>query len=140
MPDSLLDLGAKLTQLKNAFDGTTLRSTVTRVATQGKADALEAVEGDLPGRKFHHWRPKIGARYDLTSDSSATVSGSPVGPFKVLDVGRKRGKKFSRKRKRVIGWGPTKGRNTWDKAAIKITAETPGRFDKEVVKVIERLF
>ena len=100
-------------KLAVVLSGPDLRKTTSRVAYLAKQDALAALDADLPGRKFTHWRPKLGVGYEITSDTTATLAPRPGGPWKVLDEGRSPGGKYSRKRRRFVAWGSTHGRHTW---------------------------
>ena len=124
-------------KLAAVLAGPDLKRITSRVAFLAKQDALQALDGDLPGRKFTHWRPKLGVGYEITSDTTATLAPRPGGPWKVLDEGRSPGGKYSRKRRRFVAWGSTHGRHTWQHAVVyKVGQETPGRVDDEVQKSI----
>ena len=43
-------------------------------------------------------------------------------------------------RRRVVGWGPTRGRDTWSKAGATIAERTPERIHDEVRRTLARLF
>lgn len=138
--DTLAELNAKLSRLTDALEGPSQREVIGRIALAAKNDALTALDRDRPGRKFHNWKPKLSVGYDVTSDTTAVVKPRPSGPWKVLNDGRRRGRKYVRKRKRVIGWGPTKGKDTWTKAHAEIVAKTPNRVDDEVQKHLRKVF
>lgn len=139
MPDDFAALGVKLGKLADAIDGTSKREIVTRVAVLAKKDALNELTADLPKSKFTNWRPKLSVGFELQGNDAALVKPRPGGPWKVLSDGRRRGRKFSRKRKRNVGWGPTSGHGTWQRATDRIEHETPGRVHVEVVKIMRKV-
>lgn len=140
MANDLAALDAKLGRLVDSLDGTSLTALTKSVALAAKNDALDALDADLPARKFTHWRPKLGVGFEVTSEATAEVKPRPSGPWRVLDQGRTRGSKFVRKRRRVIGWGPTKGHDTWATAGHVIEQKTPERVDEGVQHIIRKAF
>ena len=126
-------------KLANVLAGPDLRKITSRVAYLAKQDALQALDSDLPGRKFTNWRPKLSVGYEIESDTTARLFPRPGGPWKVLDAGRSPGGKFVRKRGRFIGWGKTAGKSTWTGDVIPtVGRETPGRVDEAVQAAIRK--
>lgn len=134
----LAALAGKLGAIADALDGTSLRKLTSRVALAAKNDQLAHLDTELPGRKFRNWRPKLGAGYEVISDSAAVLKPRPTGPWKVLTDGRKPGSKQSRKAGRLVAWGATEGRGTWMEGITVIRAETPGRVDEGVQDIIRK--
>lgn len=134
-------LARKAALVADLVSGDHLRGITTRVAVKAKADALTAIDADLPGRKFTNWRPRLGVGFDLEGDGVAVVKPRPGGVAKVLDEGRSPGSRFSRRAGRVVAWGPTAGRSTWTgKAAPTIVERTPERVAHEVHAALAKVF
>jgi len=132
----LVEVAAKLSAV---LAGPDMRRLTFNVAKAAKADALSALDSDLPGRKFTNWRPKLSVGFELDGDTSARLAPRPSGPWKVLDVGRSPGRKYVKKRRRVIGWGATQGKHTWSNDVVPtVGRETPGRVDKEIQASIRK--
>lgn len=137
--DGFGELGRKVDALRSGLDGTALDGIVKRVALAAKKDGETELDRDLPGRKFHNWKPKLGVGFEL-DPAGAVVRPRPNGPSKVLTEGREAGSKFSKRAGRTVGWGPTKGHGTWDTTKARIESETPERVAGEIRSLLARTF
>jgi hypothetical protein len=150
----------KFQALSRDLGGAGLRGVVTRVSVAAKKDIDAKVVRDLGSdRKFSNWgKFKFGSGFDLTSDSTSVVKPRPVGPWFVLEQGRK-GKadafpKGRRRRKvyktpwglrtatRASPWrsGKTKGKGTLTDATKEIGKRTPERIEAETLRAIGKHF
>lgn len=153
MADDFATLNAKVLRFEQSLGKAGLRSITEAVALEAKKDYLSAAEGDLSNRDFSNWhrgRPfQLGARYDLTSDSSASVGPTPrtQGPWKVLTYGRHaddRGgptrQRRGKSRRGPSRIGATRGKGTASKAARMVEERTPRRVSREVSKRLTAAF
>ena len=152
-------LAHKIDAMSQDLEGQGLRKITNSVALAGKFDVLDEVESDIgPDRRMSNWRLKFNAGYEVTSNTTAVLTPRPIGPWYVLNEGR-RGKQEAyprgrRKRKiyrtpwglrtatRGKPWrsGKSRGHNTWDNAVKVIERKTPERVHKETLKVIGKHF
>lgn len=148
---------AKVDRLKAEVDGRALAKKLDEVGKGAKADAAEAVTGDIGDLSMSNWwrgRPiQIAARYDVVSDHEIEVAPTPRsrGPWRVLEEGRRGGsatdlvlvgrvRKSGTRRARSRGrnQGATAGKNTWSDAERLIEERTPDRVSKHVVEAAIR--
>lgn len=153
-------LATKITALQRDLDGRGLRSITNDVAYRGKKDVMTEVVKDLgPDMRMRNWgRFRFGAGYELTSNTSATLTPRPAGPWRVLNFGRygkPRAYPRGRRRKKIYrtpmgprtatqasGWasGRTQGKRTFENAAKVIARRTPERVHEATSKAISKHF
>lgn len=116
------------------------RRILARLGMEGKADYLGEISADIGADlQMSNWRrpPKkritFRARYKVLDDNRVVIAPSPVGPFSVIDVGRRAGES---KRGRIVS--RSRGQGTAARAQNKIIRETPGRARKLVASNIAR--
>ena len=129
MADDLNAMARKLDDLARSLDDPKLNRTV---ADLGRRDILAELDADLPGRRFRRWGVTMDVRVD--GASPARISGSPVAPWKVLDVGRSPGSNGN------VSWGATRGKGTWKDGSEKVADESPKRVDDEVRTILHRIY
>ena len=142
------DLSRKLGRAVDVLDGTAMRTVLTDVGVAAKKDlrveAERTVGTDL---KFSGWPRggKLSSGFEVTSNTTLTLSPRPYGVWVVADRGRKattaprRGKKSSVVTMKTP-WGPrsytkasplhigrTRGHRTLTLARERIEQETPKR-------------
>lgn len=141
MPE-LAAVVAKVEALRRDLDGGALRSIITDVAVEAKADILAEARRDVGADlRMSGWRRiRFGAGFELLDDTTAEIGGRPPGPWGVLEFGRRAGRRHSRKRGRVVGWGPTQGKGTFNRATREISRDAPARIHRATVKAIARHF
>lgn len=133
------DAARRLDDMASALAGDSLRGVTGRVASAARLDVLASVERSLPGRRFSGWKRagQLTARYKVLSDSTATISAAPRGPWVVLSTGRIAGRRATRRgRRKVATWGPTRGKGTWATARRTIVQLTPDRIAAEARKAL----
>ncbi len=115
------------------------KSALTRLGVAAKADAAEAVKGDLGDLSMSNWRRgkpiQIGARFDVkgtTVDVMATPRSR--GPWRVLESGRSAG--VSKRRGRPVS--ASAGKGTWSDAVKLMEDRTPKRAADHVGKVLAK--
>lgn len=132
---------ARLQQLDKQLSGEAQRELVGRVALAAKKDAMTELVKDVGGdKKMSNWKPRLSVGYEVISDHEAEVKGRPGGPWLVLDSGRFPGTKYSRKRKRQVHWGASRGKRTWARAEEVMAMETPRRVSKELHADMAKIF
>lgn len=116
------------------------RRILARLGMEGKKDYLAEISHDIGNDlQMTNWRraPKkqitFRARYKVIDDNRVVIAPSPVGPFSVIDIGRKAG---DSKRGRPVS--RSKGKGTAARAQDKIIQETPGRARKLVASNIAK--
>jgi len=150
-------LGRQVAAIGQEMSGSGQRSILTKVSVEAKKDVDKEVVASLGGdRKFSNWGVRFGSGFEVVSDSRSELKPRPLGPWLVLEKGRK-GKAAAyprgRRRRKVYRtpWGPrvatqanpwrsgkTAGRKVWTKAGKPIVSETPKRFRREINKGLLR--
>ena len=135
-------LSRRVTALSHSLSGAALREITTQVAVEAKKDVgREAVADVGSDLRMSGWgRFRFGSGFELVNDHQALLAPRPNGAWSVLDGGRKRGHKMSRRAGRNVGWGPTRGKHTWQRARAAIEKATPGRVHKHVHAALARIF
>lgn len=130
MADDLTDLAQRLDRLAAGLGGPAMSAIMTKLGVEAKKDATAAAQRNLGAdARFSGWR-KAGALtsgFEHVGPGSIEIVPRPRGPWIVATEGRRAGRKRSRKRGRVVGWGATKGKNTWSDATTDIEQATPDR-------------
>ena len=129
MADDLNDMQRKLGELATSLENPKVNRAV---ADLGRRDILAELDADLPGRRFRRWGVVMDVRVD--GSSPARISGYPLAPWKVLDVGRSPGSNGR------VSWGATRGKGTWQDGADKVADESPKRVDDEVRTILHRIY
>lgn len=145
MVDTLASFGRKMDLLAERLGGdAALKALTTKLGVMAKGEAQKAAVADLGGdNKFSGWaKAPLLTRFNDISPGVIEFLPTPRarGPWTVAERGRRRGHKFSRKRGRNVGWGPTQGKGTWSDAVTKIEREMPGKVNDEVVKHLRQTF
>jgi hypothetical protein len=130
----------KVDRLAGTVSPQSRRRILTRLGADGKQDYMEEISRDLGADlTMSNWRRapkkqiKFGARYKVLDDNRVVISPRPVGPFKVVDLGRKAG---TSKRGRPVS--ASRGHRTADRAQNVIIDKTPARARKLVAANIAR--
>jgi hypothetical protein len=129
MADDLNDMQRKLGDLARSLENPKVNRAV---ADLGRRDILAELDADLPGRRFRRWGVVMDIRVD--GSSPARISGYPLAPWKVLDVGRSPGTNGH------VSWGATRGKGTWQDGSAKVADESPKRVDDEVRQILHRIY
>lgn len=138
---SFAEVARKADRLSRELGPQGRKKMLVSLAKQAKADyasEIERVTG--PDFELRNWRrpPKkrihFRARYKLFGDDTqAGITPAPVGPYKVLDLGRRPG--VSKKGRPYSG---TRGNGISPAARNKIVTRTPKRAEAETAKAIAR--
>lgn len=155
------DLNRKLGRVVDTLDGTAMRTVLTDVGVAAKRDLRTEAERTVGTDLKFSGRPrggKLSSGFEVTSNTSITVSPRPYGLWVVADRGRKattaprRGKKGS-----VVvmktPWGPrsytkasplrigrTRGHRTLTLAREQIEQETPKRIFEGVQRELRKVW
>jgi hypothetical protein len=137
MANTIHLLADDIAALATALGGSELmRDVLTQVGVEAKKTLEQHTQRDLGSdMRFSGWKRagKLATGFEFEGDNKIVFAPRNQGPWTVLNDGRHRGNKFSRRRRRNVGWGPTRGKNTWDEAWNDIERDAERTMERELM-------
>lgn len=135
-------LSERLTQMADSLTDEGLKGVLTEVGVAAKGTITDAAKVDLGGdARFSGWRRAgvLGSGFEHEQRGVIVITPRAEGPWTVAEKGRWPGRKYSRKRRRVVGWGSTRPKHTWTDAVRDLDREVPDTLDTEFKALFKRL-
>jgi hypothetical protein len=131
------DLGAFARKLERIEADLTDKRSLTRLGVKAKADAVEALRGDIGDTSLSNWRRgrpvNLTPRFDVVASGVRVAPSRSKGPWRVLESGRSAGTAKSGRRV-----SSSAGKRTWSDAVRLMEQRTPGRVHDELRTVLKR--
>lgn len=134
--DVAATVGRKMVALERSVTGKgPMISTVRKSKRTLEAKSRPDMGGDLALSNWRRSRPvRVRIRDSIGRDSTAKITPLPIGPMKVITVGRKAG--VSRGRR----YSSSRGKGTWFRARDAASSDASKVFRREQIKDIAKAF
>jgi hypothetical protein len=135
---SARQMAAQISRVAVALDDKSWHSIV---GAQAKDNARTAVRSDLGDLSMSNWRPskpiQLGSRWDSDGDG-IIVQPRPLGPWRVMEGGRRPGMSKQRRGRKSRRVGATAGKQTWSNAVSLMSRDVPKKIAKAKVAAVRK--